>query len=76
METKSTTFQLFRYQLLPIDRFLQGNLLTGVASIEELIEKKNVFFSEAIAVTQSFSNKKHEVITRRLYEAAIFIFCR
>lgn len=43
MDIKSATFQLFRYQLLPIDRFLQGDLLTGVSTIEELIERKMLF---------------------------------
>lgn len=65
---KPTTFQLFRYQLLPIDRFLQGDFLTGVSTIEELIEKKNQFFSDAILETKSFSDKKHETITKKLIE--------
>lgn len=64
----ATVFELFRYQILPIDRYLQGNLLTGVSTIEELIERKNEFFSEALSGTNSFSNKKHETVTRRLYE--------
>lgn len=55
MSTKSTVFKLFRYQLLPIDRFLQGNLLTGVSTIDELVSRKNEFFSEAIIGTKNFS---------------------
>ncbi|WP_437557525.1 hypothetical protein [Acidithiobacillus sulfuriphilus] len=71
----STIFELFRYQLLPIDRYLQGNLLTGVATVEELIERKNEFFAEALSGTSSFSNKKHETVTKRLYERdGFFLF--
>lgn len=67
MSTKLTTFELFRYQLLPIDRFLQGNLLTGVRTIDELISRKNEFFSEAIAETKNFSDARHQTITKKLY---------
>lgn len=68
----TTIFELFRYQLLPIDRYLQGDLLTGVMTIEELIERKNSFFAEALSGTNSFSNKKHETVTKRLYESDDF----
>ena len=73
---KPTTFQLFRYQLLPIDRFLQSDLFTGVSSIEELIERKNEFFSEAIQVTNSFSDNKHETITKKLIDIDDFFLFR
>ncbi|MBC8798486.1 hypothetical protein H0S63_22150 [Shewanella algae] len=76
MSTKSTSFELFRYQLLPIDRFLQGNLLTGVGSIDELISRKNEFFSEAISGTKNFSDKRHETITKKLYEKDDFFLLR
>ena len=76
MSTKSTSFELFRYQLLPIDRFLQGNLLTGVSSIDELISRKNEFFSEAINGTKNFSDKRHETITKKLYEKDDFFLLR
>lgn len=72
----STTFQLFRYQLLPIDRYLQGDLLTGVATIEELIEKKNDFFAGALSGTKSFADARHETATKRLYERDNFFLFR
>jgi hypothetical protein len=68
MITKSTPFQLFRYQLLPINRFLQGNLLTGVGSIDELISRKNDFFYEAIDGTKNFSDSRNNTITKKLYQ--------
>ena len=76
MSNKSTAFELYRYQLLPIDRFLQGNLLTGVGSVEELISRKNEFFSEAIKGTKNFSDKRHETITKKLYEEDDFFLLR
>lgn len=76
MSNKSTAFELYRYQLLPIDRYLQGNLLTGVGSVEELISRKNEFFSEAIKGIKSFSDKRHETITKKLYEEDDFFLLR
>lgn len=76
MSTKSTVFELFRYQLLPIDRFLQGNLLTGVSTIDELVSRKNEFFSEAIIGTKNFSDKRHQTITKKLYEDKDFFLFR
>lgn len=76
MSTRSTSFELFRYQLLPIDRYLQGNLLTGVGSVDELIARKNEFFYEAINGTRSFSDKRHETITKKLYGDSEFSLFR
>ena len=76
MSKKSTSFELFRYQLLPIDRFLQGNLLTGVGSIEELVSRKNYFFYEAVCSTKNFSDKRNETNTKKLYEDEEFFLLR
>jgi len=76
MSSKSTQFELFRYQLLPIDRFLQGNLLTGVGSIEELISRKNDFFYEAVSGTKNFSDSRNETITKKLYEDKDFFLLK
>lgn len=73
---KTTTFELYRYQLLPIDRYLQGDLLTGVSSIEELIVRKNDLFADALRGTSNFSNKRHETVTKKLYDQEDFILLR
>ncbi len=65
MSANLTSFELFRYQLLPINRYLQGNLLTGVNSVEELIERKNEFFYEAISKIKNLSDK---TITKKIYQ--------
>jgi hypothetical protein len=76
MSTKSTPFQLFRYQLLPINRYLQGNLLTGVGSVEELISRKNDFFYEAVAGTKNFTDKRNETITKKLHQDKDFFLLK
>lgn len=70
------SFELYRYQLLPIDRFLQGDLLTGVVTIDELIARKNEFFSEALHGTSSFADKRHETITKKLFEQDDFFLLK
>lgn len=76
MGNKSTSFELYRYQLLPIDRYLQGDLLTGIGSIEELIERKNSFFYEAISGTKNFSGKSNDTNTKKLYEKDDFFLLK
>lgn len=76
MNNKTTTFELYRYQLLPIDRYLQGDLLTGVSSIEDLIARKNEFFAEAIRGTSNFSGKRHETVTKKLYDKDDFFLLK
>lgn len=72
---KSAVFELYRYQILPIDRFLQGNLLTGVGSLDELISRKNEFFAEALLGASNFSGKRHDTLTKKLYsEDNFFLF--
>jgi len=57
------TFELFRYQILPIDRTIQGNLLTGISSIDELIERKNKLFSESIiSIQKNQEHRKKDVV--------------
>lgn len=67
MKTTSSQFELYRYQLLPIDRYLQGDLWSGVTSIEELLQKKNDIFSSALREVDHFSNARNETATKRLF---------
>lgn len=76
MPSKSGTFELFRYQLLPVDRFLQANLITGVSSIEELISRKNEFFYEALDGAKNFSSGRYQSITKKLYQDPDFFLFR
>jgi hypothetical protein len=59
---------------------LQGNILTGISTVEELIARKNEFFSEAISEaisrTGAFSDQKHETITKKLLAQGHFFLLR
>ncbi|WP_271270236.1 hypothetical protein [Aliamphritea hakodatensis] len=61
MASLDITFQLYRYQLLPIDRFLQTSLLNGANTINELIERKNEFFNIALSNVSDSPGKKKDV---------------
>ena len=76
MNNKLMAFELFRYQLLPIDRYLQGNLLNGVSSIEELIDRKNEFFFASLSATEKFSDSRHETITKKLFQDKEFVLLK
>ncbi|ROP11028.1 hypothetical protein EDB60_11980 [Vibrio crassostreae] len=64
MNSKTNTFELFRYQILPIDRYFQGDFFNGVHSVEELIAQKNHFFAEALLGQNDFSNNRHKTIVK------------
>lgn len=76
MSNKSNTFQLFRYQLLPIDRFLQGDFFSGISSVEELVERKNELFYEVITSTTNYSDKNHQTVTKKLVSTDDFFLLR
>ena len=76
MESKATKFELFRYQLLPINRNIQGDFVNGINSVEELIEKKNVFFAQSIQETKDFSNNKLKIITKKLFDRNDFFLLK
>lgn len=68
-------FHLYRYQLLPVDRYFQGDLL-GVKSVEELIAKKNELFAAALRTPRSFTSARSDTATQRLIESGDFFLYR
>lgn len=76
MKTTISQFELYRYQLLPIDRYLQGDLWSGISSIEELINKKNELFNSALLEVDHFANSRIETATKRLYSQNDFFLFR
>ncbi len=75
MKHTSSQFELYRYQLLPIDRYLQGDLWSGIDSIEELLKKKNDIFNSALQEVDHFYNSRTETATKRLYvDNSFFLF--
>lgn len=69
-------FELFRYQLLPVDRHLQLDLISGIKSVDDLIEKKNQIFQEALSSVKTFSHPRTDVVAKRLYTDKNFFLYR
>lgn len=76
MKSTTSQFELFRYQLLPIDRYLQRDLWSGVSSIEELLVIKNEIFSTSLLEVDHFSNARNETATKRLFAQDDFFLFR
>tara|TARA_B110001469_G_C9600511_1_gene298367 strand:+ start:163 stop:1017 length:855 start_codon:yes stop_codon:yes gene_type:complete len=66
MKKKNHRFEIYRYQLLPIDRFFQGELFGDVKSVDDLIAKKNKIFSEYLRELRIISGKQTQMIARFL----------
>lgn len=74
MRTTAAHFHLYRYQLLPKDRFFQGDLY-GEKSISEVIARKNDIFAEALRSPSSLRSKRYEITVRLLTESnGLFLF--
>lgn len=69
-------FELYRYQILPLDRFFQPDLYSDIKSIDEVLQRKNAIFSEAIEQTPNFSTPRTETVTRRLHQDGDFYLFR
>ncbi|MCG9627198.1 hypothetical protein L1D34_20380, partial [Vibrio mediterranei] len=76
MSSKTNTFELFRYQILPVDRYFQGDFFNGVHNVEELIKHKNKFFAEALQGQSDFSNKRHKTVVKQLLHHGDFYLYR
>lgn len=70
-----TRFNLFRYQLLPRDRYFQGDLY-GPKSVEELIEQKNNIFSDALRLPTSFKSERTQINAQKSFEEDNFFLFR
>ena len=68
-------FNLYRYQLLPTDRYFQGDLY-GITSLEELISKKNEIFHGAIKGSLAFKCTNPETNVKKLFDDGEFILFR
>ncbi|OEF28982.1 hypothetical protein [Vibrio rumoiensis] len=76
MSSKTNTFELFRYQILPVNRYFQGDFFNGIHSVEELIKHKNKFFAEALEGQSDFSNKRHKTVVKQLLHNGDFYLYR
>lgn len=69
-------FELFRYQILPVDRYFQTDMFDGFDSVEELLKKKNQYFAEALRQTDDFSSSRTKTVTKKLIERDDFFLFR
>lgn len=75
MRRSLARFHLYRYQLLPVDRYFQGDLY-GAATVEDLIARKNAIFAEALSSPAAFAGGRTQTATQRLAEVDDFLLYR
>lgn len=71
MSGKNPRLHLYRYQLLPINRF-QGDLY-GAKTVDELIANKNALFREALNTPGAFHTSRTDTTTKKFFEQDDFI---
>lgn len=71
MSGKNPRFHLYRYQLLPVNRF-QGDLY-GARTVDELIANKNILFREALNSPDAFHTSRTDTTTKKIFEQDEFI---
>ncbi|WP_354624858.1 hypothetical protein [Psychromonas sp. MME2] len=76
MISKTNTFELFRYQILPVDRYFQGDLFSGANNIEDIIARKNSFFKDALVGQKDFSNQTCKTAVKLLHQEEDFFLYR
>lgn len=76
MKPKNSHFYLFRYQMLPVDRHIQPDMLEGISSAEDLLRKKNEFFAAALKAISTFQYSHADLVTKTLYESQDFYLFR
>lgn len=70
-----TRFNLYRYQILPRDRYFQGDLY-GPKSVEELIAQKNRIFADALKLPTTFKSERTQITAQKLFEQDDFFLFR
>jgi hypothetical protein len=73
---KDIRFELYRYQILPRDRYFQGQLFSGIKTLEELLEKKNEIFRSAIKDTTLFPSSKTDIKSKLIMDEDDFLLCK
>lgn len=73
---KAFRFELYRYQILPIDRYFQGELFSGIKSVEDLLEKKNRIFAEKLEKIKTIEHRNAYIISKLLFSDKDFYLFR
>lgn len=66
MEYKKLTFDLYRFQLLPISQNLHDDLYIDKLSIEKLKEKKNEIFGDILNSIIKINHKSFDIIQKNI----------
>lgn len=61
-KSKQITFNVFRYQILPISQDFQLQFEPPISSLEELRSRKNDFFAEALMAIEKYEFSRTELI--------------
>lgn len=73
---KNINFNLYRYQILPKDRYFQGALFGDITSIDELIAKKNELFYQAVKSIDKWKSQKTSMKGQLEYDKDSFLLFR
>jgi hypothetical protein len=66
---KKPQFQVYRYQILPITRDLQGDLFTGAPkNLDELLAQKNRRFADALKAISNYSSGRVVISEKVLHD--------
>jgi hypothetical protein len=68
MKNKNISFDLFRYQILPINRSFHPDLFEEIISLDDLLAKKNQIFFKALLNVCKFETRKTIIRHKVLYE--------
>jgi hypothetical protein len=68
MKKRVHRFIVFRYQILPIDRYFQGELFGKITSINDLLERKNELLLESINQVHKISEGQNQLIAKKIIE--------
>ena len=69
----TSIFELFRYQILPQDRFAQADALEDFMSVDELINKKNELFYRGLHSVLNVNSQIKGLKTKTLFDDGEFI---
>lgn len=74
MNQVNARFHLYRYQLLPKDRFFQGDLYDA-QSIDDVVKRKNEIFARALRSSATLRSAKYEISVERLIDSGdVFLY--
>lgn len=75
MKKKKTRFQLYRYQILPINRRMQFDAFDNISSLDDLLNKKNKLFEKVLLSIKSFEYSYSEINHQlRHHEGSLYLF--